>query len=85
MKADPWIIVEHGKPDRAWELSLVRTSYTHGRKSYGWFSERKLVVASSGGPCNDTFHPFIAARLREVATLACVRFNKQDMGPLPLP
>lgn len=80
-----WIVVEKGAPEHAWELSIVRANNAHGIRSYGWFGDDKLVVATSGGPCNDVFHPTIANMLRDVADTVCAAFNQEETTPLPLP
>ena len=38
-----------GEP--AFEISVVRSDNAHGKLSYGWFDERKLLISHNGGPC----------------------------------
>lgn len=40
-----WNVVVFGKAgESSWEISVVRDDNKHGRKSYGWFDDRKLLA-----------------------------------------
>ena len=41
-----WVvdIKEYGK---SFEISVLRDDNAHGKKSYGWFDENKLLISSS--------------------------------------
>lgn len=47
-----WLTQVLGDPDSgSWEISVVREDNYHGRKSWGWIDENKLLVSHNGGPC----------------------------------
>lgn len=60
---------------KSWEISVVHRGNRHGQKSYGWINERKLLVGSSGGPCNDKVCGFVWDSLVEVAERLAARLN----------
>lgn len=42
-----FVVHVNGSPaQRCWEISLLRPSFEHGAKSWGWFGEDKLPVAT---------------------------------------
>lgn len=58
------------------EVSVLKSSFTHGKKSYGWFGENKIVIAGSGGPCNYSYPEPLGEMLIEVANRYCEMLNK---------
>jgi hypothetical protein len=53
MSVDRWIPCVKGNR-KGYEISVVRTSFKHGRNSYGWFGkDKKLIVASSDYSSHD--------------------------------
>jgi hypothetical protein len=43
-----WITQVFGKRNSAhWEISVVREDNKHGRRSWGWFDDRKIMISSS--------------------------------------
>lgn len=72
---DPWIVDLKGGPDEYFEIAVVRSSNSHGIKSYGWFDERKVFVSGSGGPCHYKVDQFVWDRLVKVAEELAERLN----------
>jgi len=51
--AAKWVVnVKGSAGDENFEISVLRDDNEHGKKSYGWFDDAKLMIASSGGPCH---------------------------------
>lgn len=47
-----WIVdTKGGYGKDAFEISILRENNEHGKRSYGWFDDNKLLVSHSGGPC----------------------------------
>ena len=46
VKMDKWKVCRKGGPSTGeWELSVVRSSNKHGKNSYGWFDDDKLLIS----------------------------------------
>lgn len=41
-----WIVVKHGDKNE-FEISIVRETNRHGRVSWGWFDENKILISST--------------------------------------
>jgi hypothetical protein len=66
--ADLWHVHTKGEPNKVpWEISVIKESYNHGHKSYGWFNERKLLISHNGGPCSETVSELVWNKLMKVA------------------
>lgn len=51
---DPWVVdVKGGVGESSYEISVLRDSNDHGKRSYGWADDHKIMISSSGGPCHD--------------------------------
>lgn len=71
-----WIAQVFGDPSsESFEISVVREDNEHGRKSWGWFDERKLLISSSGGPCRTKLAPGLAALMVELAEKYAAMLN----------
>ena len=64
---DNWIVDYKGGPGEVFEISVLRSSNTHGIESYGWFGPDKLFISSSGGPCHNKVSPEIWHMLLGIA------------------
>ena len=68
MTANRWVVDIKGGPDcRSFEISVLRENNEHGRRSYGWFDEDKLLISSSGGPCHDNLVPLVWRKMVALA------------------
>ena len=66
--SDPWKVHVFGAAESpSFEISVVRTSNTHGQRSYGWFDDTKLLISHNGGPCMWPVTKDVWARLLRVA------------------
>jgi hypothetical protein len=79
-----WKVVVKGGPNRrGWEISVVKLTNTHGQRSYGWFGDEKIMIGSSGGPCDDMVSEFVWNKLVGLAEEVSDRMNwgQQDCIP----
>lgn len=43
-----WVVDTKGGPGgSSWELTVLRDDNEHGKRSYGWYDEDKLIISSS--------------------------------------
>ena len=50
---DKWLVQIKGrKCSDSFEISVVKRSNKHGRLSWGWFDDDKLLISHNGGPCH---------------------------------
>ena len=72
-----WIVNVHGECGKSFEISVVRSDYKHGQRSYGWFDENKLLISQS-------FHQFTVTDketfqgLVVLAEQAAARYNREE-------
>ena len=72
-----WLVQVKGeKCSGAWEISIVREDYELGRKSYGWFDERKLLISHNGCHCKWPLAPIVWDKMIEVANTVCEHLNR---------
>lgn len=68
MASDKWVVdIKGGAYSDAFEISLVRDSFKHGKSSYGWFGADKLLVSHSGGPCRNQVTKTVWDKLVQLA------------------
>lgn len=58
-----------------WEISVVHADNEHGRRSWGWFDEKKLLVSHNGGPCQWPICGFVFDEQIRIAKELCRRLN----------
>jgi hypothetical protein len=74
-----WLVQVFGERcGQAWEISVVREDNSHGRKSWGWFDESKLLVSDNGGPCRDPICGFVWDQQIIIAEELCRRLNAEE-------
>jgi|694.fasta_scaffold61293_14 hypothetical protein len=49
------------------EISVLRDDFEHGKRSWGWSCEDKLIISCEGGPCNIMVKQIILDKLVKVA------------------
>ena len=55
-----WTVQVFGKcGSDSWEISVVRLDNVHGKKSWGWFDDSKLLISHNGGPCHWPISRFV--------------------------
>lgn len=48
-----WVVDVKGEANqKIFEISVLRDNNILGKDSYGWFSEDKILITYSGGPCH---------------------------------
>lgn len=79
IKSNKWIPQVFGDPngDR-WEIAVVRESNEHGRKSWGWFDGRKLLISHSGGSCHWPLAPGLGPIMVELANTTAKMLNEKE-------
>ena len=47
-----WVVEIKGQAGaEGFEIAVLRDDNTHGKRSYGWFGDDKLLITHNGGPC----------------------------------
>ena len=71
-----WEVNVFGKRcSEAWEISVVRKDNAHGKRSWGWFNDHKLLVSHNGGPCRWPVCGYVWDQQIEIANELCRRLN----------
>lgn len=74
-----WIPLIQGDPNsKEWEISVVREN-DFGRKSWGWFSEHKLLVSHNGGPCRWPLAPGLGPIMVKLAEKLAAHLNELEI------
>lgn len=80
----PWIAQVKGDPDsKHWEISVVRLNNTHGRASWGWFDENKLLVSHNGGPCHWPLVQGLGPVMVQMAHAIADELNQKESCHMP--
>lgn len=61
----------------SFEISVLRTSNTHDKRSYGWFGKDKLLISHSGGPCTWPVTSMVWDKLLDLADEVAAELNKE--------
>jgi len=69
--ADTWM-VDVKQFEKKYEISVLKADNAHGRESYGWFGENKMLIAGGSAPLCD----FVVAAHIKTAEELCYRLNK---------
>lgn len=69
--------VKGEKCSDSWEISVVRSDNDHGKRSWGWFDDDKLLVSHDGGPCNWPICEFVWDAQIEIANQLCDKLNTE--------
>lgn len=77
--AAPWVVNIKGEAgDKDFEISVLRDDNEHGKKSYGWFDESKLLIGHNGGPCEWPVIPLVWDGLVHLAYFVVEELNAQE-------
>lgn len=75
----PWVVdIKGAASDESFEISVLRDSNSHGKRSYGWFGKDKLLISHNGGPCHWPVIPQVWDRLVRVAHEVASDLNALD-------
>lgn len=78
MSEAKWIVQLFGDIySTAWELSVVKEDNKHGRKSWGWFDESKLLISHNGGPCKWPLAKGLGSKFIAIAEELAEELNKE--------
>lgn len=67
------------KPSAAFEICVIREDNEHGKKSYGWFDENKLLISHNGGPCHWPLTKKVLGKLLIVALNTAEELNAEEL------
>ena len=74
-----WIVDIKGAPEQSpFEISVLRDDNKHGKESYGWFKENKILISNSGGPCRNSLRQSVWDRLVSVAEIVAEMMNNEE-------
>lgn len=62
----------------SWEISVVREDNIHGKLSWGWFDENKLLVSHNGGPCSWPLAPGLGEKMIEIGNTLTRQLNLKE-------
>ena len=77
MAISPWVVHAKGGPNEHFEICVVRKDDEFSQSSYGWMSESKIFISSSGGPCGYKVNQFTWDLLMKVASKVAARLNQK--------
>ena len=83
-----WIVdVKTDDEDQEFEVSVVRDDDKHGLCSWGWFTEYKIHIASSGrmGICSNNLMDAIIEAAKKEANIMADELNSKPEHLLPIP
>lgn len=76
-----WVVNIKGGPEKMpFEIAILRDCNEHGKKSYGWFDENKILISHNGGPCCWPVPEIVWNRLIEVAYEVATELNDLEAG-----
>lgn len=76
MKNPQWKVQIKGERcSNYWEISVVRADNELGKRSWGWFNDKKLLVSHNGGPCHWPICGFVWDRQVAIAEDLCAQLN----------
>ena len=74
-----WVVEIKGAADcGTFAISVLRDNNTHGKRSYGWFNEDKLLITHNGGPGQWPLTQFVWDKAVKVAREVAVELNTPE-------
>ena len=74
-----WAVNVFGEAGReSFEIAVVRDDNEHGKLSYGWFSENKLLITHNGGPCRWPLTQRIWDKQMSLAEEVALELNNEE-------
>jgi hypothetical protein len=78
-KKKQWTVDVKGGPNkRSFEISVIKTGNSHGKASYGWFDQEKVLISHNGGPCHWPLVPIVWNKMLKLAQEVADELNKSD-------
>jgi hypothetical protein len=59
----------------SWEISVLKKSNIHGKKSYGWIDQNKILISADIGYKPDSICGFVFKEHVKIANELCRRLN----------
>lgn len=80
MKAK-WVVDIKGEAEsKIFEISVLRDDNNHGKLSYGWFDENKLLITHNGGPCDWPLKQIVWDKSVKLAQEVADELNLSEFG-----
>jgi hypothetical protein len=82
VKPAKWVV--HAKIESAlrepaaFEICVLRDDNILGKRSYGWFDEKKLLISHNGGPCPWPLTQKVLTKLLAVAAEVADELNQEE-------
>ena len=76
-----WVVDVKGRPGEGFEISVLRDGNKHGKQSYGWIDEDKLLI-SSNGSASWSVTPLVFEKLVALAHEVAKKLNKEELSPV---
>ena len=74
-----WEVHTKGAADEeGFEIVVIRADNEHGKRSYGWIDENKLLISHNGGPCRWPVISTVWDRLLKVAQEVADELNASE-------
>lgn len=72
-----WVVDVKGSAGETFEISVLRNNNEHGKRSYGWIDEDKLLISKSGS-ANWSVTPLVFEKLKRVAGEVAKELNMAE-------
>lgn len=72
---DDRVVAGQGEGDGEWEIAVVRSSNTHGKESYGWSGEDKILISDTFGDGSGCISKNVFDAMLRVAKEICDDLN----------
>lgn len=69
------VLARRSRFDPSYEIAVVCSAYAHGKRSWGWFCNEKILVAASPLGWNGPVLEYVWSALLAVAEDLCARLN----------
>ena len=74
-----WVVDIKGKAEsRSFEITVLRDDNEHGKRSYGWIDENKLLISHNGGPCQWGLTPIVWDKMVKLAQETADELNELE-------
>lgn len=74
-----WVVDVKGcAGSECFEISVLRDDNNHGKRSYGWFGDEKLLITHNGGPCHWPLKPIVWDKVVNIAQDVAEELNAAE-------
>jgi len=79
MSKAKWVVDVKGRAGSGpFEITVLRDNNEHGKRSYGWIGEDKLLITHNGGPCSWTLTPLVWDKVIKLAHEVADELNAEE-------